>query len=90
MRPTYETAQDRVNEQQVIDLLCGKWKCTARKTPAFYQTDWTLSRHGKVLAFVEIKFRNKSYDTYRLSLHKFSNMLLSSIASKLHHILAVC
>jgi hypothetical protein len=90
MRPAYETAQDRSNEQQVVDLLCKAWNCTANKMPAFYQTDWSLSRNGEVKAIVEIKFRNKSYPSYLISLHKFSSMLLSSFASKVHHILVVC
>lgn len=89
MRPTYEAAQDVANERSVIDLLCAKWKCTAHKAPRFYETDWSLSKGGEVKAMAEVKFRNKSYPTYILSLHKFTNLLMGSIAG-VRHMLIVC
>ena len=88
-RPTYETQQDVAHEEVVINLLCDKWKCTAHKAPRFYQTDWSLSKNGEVKAMAEIKFRNKSYPTYILSLHKFTNLLMGSI-SGVRHLLVVC
>lgn len=90
MRPTYETQQDVANEQLVIDLLCTKWGCTATKTPKFYCVDWSLSQGKDVKSLVEIKFRKASYPTYILSLHKYTEMLMSAFASQLPHLLVVC
>lgn len=88
MRPTYETESDRQHEQQVIDLLCGKWGCEATKNPAFYPSDWALSQDGEVKALVEIKFRKKSYPTYIIGLHKYTNLLIGA-ASGIKHLLVI-
>lgn len=90
MRPTYETAQDVEHEQQVIDLLCKAWNCTANKTPKFYCVDWSVGYGNEVKAMVEIKFRNASYPTYILSMHKFTEMCKSAEASRLPFLLVVC
>lgn len=90
MRPTYETQHDRDNERSVIDLLCRKWGCAANKTPQFYCVDWSLARGQEVKSLVEIKFRKASYPTYILSLHKYTEMLMSAFASQLPHLLVVC
>lgn len=89
MRPTYETAQDQANEQAVVGLLCAKWRCTANKTPSYYPVDWSLAQGKEVKSLVEIKFRKASYPTYIISLHKFTEMLMSAFASQLPHLLVV-
>lgn len=88
MRPTYETQADRDHEQQVINLLCEKWGCEAWKTPTFYPVDWSLGSNRQVKAMAEIKFRNKSYSSYLISLSKFSDMLAGS--NLLPYLLVIC
>lgn len=90
MRPTYETQADQQHEQAVVDLLCRKWDCSAHKTPKFYSVDWSLGKGRVVKAMAEIKFRNASYPTYILSLHKWVDMCTSSIMSGLPYLLVVC
>lgn len=90
MRPTYETAQDRTNEQQVIDLLCRVWSCTAEKTPRYYPVDWSLQKGSSVKALIEIKCRDKSYSSYIISLKKFSEMAMQSLMSNVPFFLVIC
>lgn len=90
MRPTYETQKDRSNEREVIDFLCSKWKCSAHKTPQFYPVDWSLTKGNAVKAMVEVKVRTKSYDSYLISGHKWSEAIKSSEALGVPYLLAVC
>lgn len=90
MRPTYETATDVAHEQQVIDLLSRAWKCTATKMPKMYCVDWSLGTDTLIKAMVEIKFRNKAYPTYIISLHKFTEMCKQAEASRVPYFLVQC
>lgn len=73
MRPIYETEADLRNERELIAALNGLWRTESAKLPRSYGLDYTLTRGGKVAAFVEIKCRTVpswQYDTYMISLAK--------------------
>jgi len=74
VRPMYESANDRVNETNVVSIIAPKWKCEAKKLPTSYFIDWVLMRDGKAAAFMEVKCRKNlksKYPTLMLSLAKW-------------------
>ena len=73
MRPEYETQADRDNESRVRDFLVGKWRCVLQKTAGKYVVDCVAKRGERIVAWCEIKWRLKSYNSYRISLHKWMN-----------------
>lgn len=73
MRPTYETEADLRNERELVAALNELWQTQSAKLPRSYGLDYTLTRGGRVAAFVEIKCRtipSWTYDTYMVSLAK--------------------
>jgi len=73
MRPIYESDTDLYNEREVINALNDLWQTQSTKLPRSYGLDYTLTRGGRVTAFVEIKCRtipSWTYDTYMISLAK--------------------
>jgi len=73
MRPIYESENDLRNERQIIGGLNRLWHTQATKLPRTYGLDYTLTRGGRVTAFVEIKCRtipSWTYETYMISLAK--------------------
>jgi len=60
----YETAEDRVNEQQVVDVLCRLWKAEAVKLPLEQHVDYALYRDGTLKGYLEVKVRNVKRLTY--------------------------
>jgi len=76
MRPTYETNQDLINEQNVISGFCNYWSpLRFEKMPKQYHLDYCLMVGEAVTGFCEVKIRKNTYDKYRtyiLSLAKVS------------------
>ena len=70
MRPTYETANDRSKERQIIDLVATKFGMKAVKLPQFQDIDFALMRGEVVWGVVEVKARGRHYPQMFLSLHK--------------------
>lgn len=89
MRSKYQSEEDLKNEREVVAVLCDAWKCKAEKTPDFYPVDWSFQKDREVKALGEIKCRDKSYQTYMLSLHKFSEMCKQSETTGVPYLLIV-
>lgn len=70
MRPTYETADDRSKERQIIDLVATKFGMKAVKLPQFQDIDFALMKGEVVWGVVEVKARGRHYPQMFLSLHK--------------------
>lgn len=73
-RPTYETEQDRANEEAVAKELMARWRLTeVKKLPKAYGLDYELIRDGEIIAFCEIKCRKLSFgygDGFHIALQK--------------------
>jgi hypothetical protein len=73
MRPVYETAANRAEEDAIADAVCKAWSCTAVKLPLAYHLDRAFLRGDEVLAWTEIKRRYRTlrkFDTVFLSMQK--------------------
>lgn len=90
MRPIYETVADQELEKNVINYACKIWNCTAVKTPRFYPLDWSLQVNNQIRAFVEVKYRNKSYPTYLISAHKWQAAINLAEMFDIPALLLVC
>lgn len=64
MRPRYEKKVDLTNEVAVMNELAKKFDCTYYKLPVKYGVDFAAVRDGVIVAFVEVKCRSVSKDTY--------------------------
>lgn len=65
-RPTYESEEDRANEQAVIDGIAGKFGLTSQKLPISYGLDYALyKKWGQLSSFVEVKCRNNESTKYK-------------------------
>jgi hypothetical protein len=76
MRPTYETANDLQNEQEIISFFTQHFNkdLNAVKIPKQYKIDYCLMIDDKITAFAEVKKRTcekNMYETYMLSLAKY-------------------
>ncbi len=77
MRPIYETTETHSKELKIANFVADKWKCAMTKTPLRYCVDFMAVRDGLVVAFVEIKCRNYSWEKingwggYMFSLGKY-------------------
>jgi|10_taG_2_1085330.scaffolds.fasta_scaffold229437_2 hypothetical protein len=81
VRREYESTTDKDYEEVARMFLAGSWDCEIHSNPKFYQIDWTATRNGKVVSYIEYKHRRKyswqkleELGGYNLSLHKFMNM----------------
>lgn len=76
MRPIYETAADLTNEYEVRNCLAARWGSRAEKLEPLHPYDCAFyTKHGVLWGYAEIKCRNASYATYRVSLQKWRRML---------------
>lgn len=91
-RPIYEKPADLAAEAQVAAQLANHWGCKMEKLPKFYRTDWAIAVGQTIKGFVEIKCRNNTrykYDTYMLSLLKWSENVQLAITTGIPFVLAV-
>lgn len=63
-RPQYETEDDLQEERQIISKLRSALSCQSDKLPISYGLDYSMSRDGNVIAFVEVKRRQNYSGTY--------------------------
>ena len=70
MGKMWETKEDLAREKDVADYACDRWGVTAFKLPIQYHADYALVRHGKIAALMEIRCRNKKYETFMFSVQK--------------------
>lgn len=73
VRPAYETPDDRVTEAGIAVTLGRIWRCDLRKLPNAYNLDYAAVRGSELLAWLEIKRRNRErlqYPTVFLSMQK--------------------
>jgi len=76
MRPKYERQTDLSNEADVAALLAARWESRAEKLEPLHPYDCAFyTKHGVLWGYAEIKCRNASYATYRISLQKWRRML---------------
>ena len=81
MRPTYESADDRMNEERVATALSPMWNMSFSKMHRRSSFDYALLRDGDIYALAEIKCRttpHNAYPTYMISTHKLKNCASSS------------
>ena len=74
-RKTYETAEDRANEQRICNYISKAWKCDLKKSlPYRYVVDRGCFRDGLLMAWIEIKCRPKLkyqiMENYEIGLYK--------------------
>ena len=69
-RPIYENAHTLRAEDEVAGRVGSRWRCALRKLPRSYSIDYMLMRDSVVIAWLEVKCRDKRYDTLILSLGK--------------------
>ena len=74
MRPTYETPSDTERERNTAERVATAWGYDVRKLKAFYAYDYALFSGETLEAFVEIKVRTRTFETYWLLLAKWSAM----------------
>lgn len=72
--PLYETSDDRKREASIASILCCKWGCDAIMLPKKSIADAMLVDDESVKALIEIKCRNKEYDTYMISQRKINDL----------------
>jgi hypothetical protein len=86
MRPTYETAKDRVKEAAVAETIGRHFNCFAKKLPLSYPLDFVMVRDRRVEGWLEVKCRNYAstdFDTLMLSCQKYSAAIrLSSVTGR--------
>ena len=76
MRPRYERQTDLSNEADVAASLAARWGQRPVKLDALHPYDYAFyDGRGVPCCHVEIKCRNASYATYRISLQKWRRML---------------
>lgn len=63
-RPTYETNDHLALETAVAQRVGKVWGTTPSKLPKFYKCDWSLARGDAVVAFIEVRCRNFTYEKY--------------------------
>jgi hypothetical protein len=80
MSPRYETAHDRINEEDVAKIFCLNMNCTHRKIREIddYSPDVSFWRDGRRVAVGEIKCRKYTKDrfqTYLISANKVDSLI---------------
>lgn len=73
-RPLYESELDRKNETEVATALERAWGCTVRKLKTACELDYSVERDGRVVAVMEIKCRNYSFE----KIERFGGLMLSA------------
>jgi len=63
-RPMYETADHRLAEDAVRDLIAVNWRCKVEKMPISYKLDFAAVRERIVVAFLEVKCRQHRFGQY--------------------------
>ena len=95
MRKMYESEQDLMNEQSVIEKLSHLWSCEFIKLPIRYGVDFASVRNDYVVGFCEIKCRNYSMSQidsmggYMISSGKWSSAKLLSESTGIPFVLVV-
>ena len=67
----YESKYDMAREDAVAVAFEKAWDCQVLRNKPFYQIDRTITKNGVVVAYMEIKCRNKQYESVFLSLNKW-------------------
>lgn len=75
-RPVYEDHLDRAAEGQLVAFLMAqcRWKGVER-TPRLYPCDWVVDLGSGDFGLLELKWRDKRYEQYMISLHKVTMLL---------------
>ena len=92
MRPIYETEEDLEKEERLALAFAQKYGAEAHKLPALYPLDYSYTKDGSVVAFIEIKIRTNSfaaYPTYMIGLSKITSARNIHITTGLPVLLAV-
>ena len=93
MRPTYETAADRSNERDAIDVVCKAWRCRAAKLPRHHSADFVLlGKDDSIKGWVEIKTRNflkGTFPTYMIAVQKIADLTALATVSGVPAVLVV-
>jgi hypothetical protein len=63
-RPHYESEDDRIREEFICGQLEVIWNCELSKLPYAYRLDRTARRNETIVAFIEVKRRNRTFDEY--------------------------
>jgi hypothetical protein len=84
MRPLYESDQDRSNEAEVARQISQAWGCFVRKLDATNSADYLVEKDGYIVALLEIKCRNYSFD----QLQKLGGLFISK--QKIDRVMLVC
>jgi hypothetical protein len=60
----YQTSNDLKRESQIIQFLSKKWNFDYRKMGDFSVFDFEVMRDNKIVAYIEVKTKTKSYKTF--------------------------
>ncbi len=94
-RPLYETSADRQKEAQVAETLASIWLCDIVKMKPACVVDYAIKRSGKVVAVMEIKCRNYTFEKLDemggliLSAHKLQSAKAWSDTHSIPFVLAI-
>jgi hypothetical protein len=64
MRPLYETTENRSDELAIALQLRTLCNCDIRKLKNVYRVDYAALRNNRVIAWIEIKRRHRTFDQY--------------------------
>jgi hypothetical protein len=75
-RPIYEDHDDRAAEKLLVEFLVNvnRWSGFER-TPKMYPCDWVIDLGGGDFGLLELKWREKFYSQYLISLHKVATLI---------------
>jgi hypothetical protein len=80
--PTFATAGDTANEALAQSRIESAWKCELHRFAELSPIDWYATRHGRVVAFVELKSRSHpvgKFPTVFLNLRKWTSLMLAQV-----------
>jgi hypothetical protein len=70
VRQRYETSADIAEERRIAGILSERWGCAVIKLPLSYRLDYAGVRDGRILGWLEIKRRHRTF-------HQFATVFLS-------------
>ena len=92
MRPIYETPTNRSNEHAAAVAFAGVSQCELLRSAPFSPWDYTFTRAGIPVAFVEVKCRTNAstkYSDYMISASKADGLANAATAANVAGVLLV-
>lgn len=62
--PVWDTEEDARNESEAQKIIEAKWQCELHRFGQMAALDWFATRHGRMMALIELKSRTHASDHY--------------------------